>query len=165
MHAQDSLTYRPRYRTFILEKGSDRSLRVEFIRDTGIGIEVLPDSSYRTLTSAMMSKARLIPVEHIERITFQRRGGNSRGALIGGVGGLVLGVLATLPGPKDTDPLTATVAAAEIVAGAGIGLALGASLGVLIGSPKHRYPISGRQAEYDRIRPDLQFYRPQKVSR
>ncbi len=103
-----------------------------------------------------------IPVKGIHKLKFRKKGAIGMGAGIGAGAGILTGVISGMAAGDDPPPETwfeFSSTAEEKAAGGAITLGiLGAATGSVIGSLKKKFTIDGIQANYIRIKPDLNKY-------
>jgi hypothetical protein len=109
--------------------------------------------------SKVLNEAELehIAVSNIQKISFGREGDWLKGALIGSsvifVAGFIVGCI--LYDPEVTWAVPGGVIGLAVGAGS---IPLGFAIGSAIGSKRSRYEINGDQAEFDKVRPELEKY-------
>lgn len=158
--AQDTSRYISRYPGFLLEKDNAKRQRVDLLRDTPTGIEVIPRSPRRRVPSFLLDSVRFVPAERISEFTLHRRGGKLRAWLIGTAVGGGFGLLAGSAHAKNTDGFTrVTAGGAIIVTDMALGMLIGGVIAIPFGGLKHRFPINGSISTYEHRRPGLQYLR------
>lgn len=158
--AQDTSRYISRYPGFLLEKDDAKRQRVDLLRDTPTGIEVIPRSPRRRVPSFLLDSVRFVPAERIGELTLHRRGGKLRAWLIGTAVGGGFGLLAGVGQVRQMDGFQRVLEGGAIVAtDMALGMVVGGVVAIPFGGLKHRFPINGSLHNYERRRPGLQYLR------
>ncbi len=119
----------------------------------------LKDSSI-LVTNIKTEESQEIDIKDIQKIKIRRKNSIGRGAVIGGVSGLVVGGIVGYMNGDDPDGISLfKMSAEEKAVSTGVGfLPIGAGVGILVGTIKKKFDINGNISNYNKNIQQLRKY-------
>lgn len=152
------------FRTVVYTSSSTNRGYLTHIGDSLIGISPNPVRFSPSPANEKWKSVTAIPYENINKMTIHRKGAGTKGALIGGLSGMVIGIAAGLiagddphvPPSEDFFGLGEafrTTAGQKALAGGVVGLVGGGVIGCIIGNlVKKKFIIGGNKKNFEDMR-------------